>query len=94
MLIIRSHFPSIIPENEEAYVKYIEAIINTIDIYASTEITNKPEAYLIRIAPSEPIYTDLLLKEIKISHRVLGIEVEFSKSIKTGNNITFQINKK
>lgn len=92
MIVKRSQFPPIISENEEGYIKYLEAVVNSHDLHSSTEITFKPTGYLVRIAPSDPIYLAPLLESIKNSHRMLGIDLEFSKSIKTGNTITYNIN--
>lgn len=93
MEIKRTNFPAIIEDNEETYLQYLEAVINSVDLHSSTEVTNKPDGYLIRIAPSDPSYLSLLLDIVKIAHSNLFITVEFSKSIKTGNTITFQIKK-
>lgn len=91
MEVIKSYFPARITENELAYLKYLEAVINSIDIHATTEVTYKPTGYLVRIAPSHPSFLPYILKTIKTSHRELGIEVEFSKSIKSSSTITFII---
>lgn len=92
MQIQKSQFPSIIPDNEQAYLKYLEAIINSIDPFSSVEVTYKPTGYLVRIAPSVPEYLIPLLQEIKVFHSHLEIQVEFSKSIKTATTLTFVIN--
>lgn len=91
MQVQRNQFPSIIPENENAYLKYLEAVVNSVDPYSTTEVTYKPTGYLVRIAPSDPIYLPHIFKVIKESHREIGLEVEFSKSIKTSSTITFLI---
>lgn len=92
MILSRQQFPSVIPDNEEAYLKYLEATINSVDPFSSTEVTHKPTGYLVRIAPSVPEYLTLLLHEIKVFHSHLGIQVEFSKSIKTSTTLTYCIN--
>lgn len=91
MRIKRTNFPSIINDNEEEYLNFLEAVINSIDIYGSVEVTHKPTGYLIRIAPSHPSYQEALFKYIKVFHNHLGIVVEFSKSIKSSSTITFII---
>lgn len=92
MEILKNQFPPLIPDNEEAYLRYLEAVINTIDPYSSVEVTHKPTGYLVRIAPSIPTYLPFLLQEIKVFHSRLGIQVEFSKSIKTSTTLTYIIN--
>lgn len=91
MQVQKNQFPSVLPENEIAYLKYLEAVINSIDPYSTAEVTYKPTGYLVRIAPSVPAYLPYLLQNIKQSHRELGIEVEFSKSMKTSSTVTFLI---
>lgn len=93
MEIKRTNFPSIIGENEETYLSFLEAAINSIDLHSSTEVTNKPDSLLVRIAPSDPSYLEEIFKVVKTVHNALLITIEFSKSIKTGNTITFQIKK-
>jgi len=91
MEVKKNLFPEILPENELSYLRYLEAVINSIDLFASVEVTYRLNGYLIRVAPSHPSFLSPLLQIIKISHRQLGIEVEFSKSIKTSSTITFLI---
>jgi len=91
MKIVRHHFPQIIKDNEEGYLSFLEAIINSIDIHGAVEVTYKPTGYLVRVAPSHPSYLEVLFKSIKVFHNYLGIVVEFSKSIKSSSTITFII---
>lgn len=94
MQIQRTNFPSILLDNEEMYIRLLEALINAHDLHASTEITCKPTGYLVRIAPSEPQYIPILLQDIKTFHTSIGVILEFSKSIKTATSLTFVINNK
>lgn len=91
MTIKRTNFPSILPDNEEGYLNFLEAIINSVDFHSSVEVTCKPTGYLTRIAPSHPSYSEVLFKAVKVFHTHLSIVVEFSKSIKTSSTITFVI---
>lgn len=94
MRLVRTNFPAIIPDNDEAYMNYLEAVLNSVDPYCCAEITAKLDGYLIRIAPGEPVYQDVLLKEIKTSHTLIGMVVEFSKSMKKSSTVTFFISNK
>lgn len=91
MKIQKTNFPSILLDNEEMYLRLLEALINGHDLHASTEVTNKPTGYLVRIAPSAPQYLPILLEDIKIFHSSIGVTLEFSKSIKTATTLTFVI---
>lgn len=96
MQVQRVHFPKIINDNEETYIRYLEGIICSSDIEASVQLTRRnigeSNGLIVRIAPSDPARFNMILDEMKKFHRMLNIEVEFSKSMKSGSNICFQIN--
>ena len=73
------------------YFAQIEGVISSVDEYASLEITKSPEAYMFRLAPSLPKYTNMLLQEILKFHNMFGIRLDLSKSIKRTSTINFQI---
>ena len=91
MTIERINFPPVIPDNETTYLNYIEGLISSIDENSSMLMSRGINGLSIRIAPSEYRYFEEILKVIKRFHTMLGIQVEFSKSMKAGMNITFNI---
>src|SRR5438046_2035015 len=92
MQIQRVNFPPIIADNEETYLSYMEGLIGSIDGQADMMITRRSGGIIARISPSEYRLFPVILDVVKKFHTMLGIEVEFSKSMKAGNNITFNIN--
>ena len=96
MKIQKVNFPKILKDNEETYFRYLEGIIDSVDIGTCVICTRKlvedKDGVSIRISPSEPAAFHTILEEIKRFHTLLGIQVEFSKSMKAGNNICFSIN--
>lgn len=90
-MISRRGFPKIIPDNDENYLAQLQGVIESVDEYASVEVTKVPDAYYFRIAPSLPKYTKLLLEEILKLHNLYNIHLDLSKSIKASSSITFKI---
>ena len=84
-------FPSILLDNDQIYIDHLIGIIESVDEYASLEITKKPSAYSFRIVPSVPKYSQMLLQEILRMHNVFLIHLDLSKSIKTSGTIVFEI---
>ena len=95
MKIQKVNFPKILKDNEDTYFRYLEGIIDSVDIGACMLCTRRlvedKDGVTIRISPSEPAAFNNILDEIKKFHTLLSIQVEFSKSMKAGNNITFTI---
>lgn len=90
-MIEKLNFPSILSENEQAYFRYLEAVITSIDARAQTMASRRIDDVAFRIAPSSPNLFTPLLQDIKRFHTAIGVEVEFSKSMKTGANIFYCI---
>lgn len=92
MKIETKNFPSIIKDNDIRYLDFMEAIFNSVDELSSVEAILKPTGLSMRIAPSHPKYSNLIMKAVKDAHYFLGLRVEFSKSIKTSKSIDYLIN--
>lgn len=91
MEVIRKGFPKIILDNDEVFLSHLEGIISSVDELCSLQIEKTSSSYKIRIAPSVPVYTELLLKEIINFHNLFNIKLDISKSIKTSGVIFFEI---
>jgi len=91
MEIHKRFFPEILLDNEANYLAMLAGIVESVDEYASMEITKVPEAYKFRIVPSLPRYNNMLLEEILKLNNLFHIRLDLGKSIKTSSTITFQI---
>ena len=91
MVVVKKCFPEIISENEDAYFKHLIGLIESRDELCSMEITKSPKSYHFRIAPSIPIYTEILLQDILKLHNLFSIKLDLSKSIKTSSTIVYDI---
>ena len=92
MQINKKFFPEVMQDNEIAYFAHLEGIISSVDELSTLEITKNPNSYHFRLAPSLPMYNELLLEEILKFHNMFKIRLNLSKSIKSSATITFEIN--
>lgn len=92
MILYTIGFPQIVSENEKAYLAHLQGIIESVDMNATTQVSRRADGLSVRISPSGPDFFPIILSEIKSFHSMLNIRVEFSKSMKSGNNIFFNIN--
>jgi len=92
MQVQRLNFPPVIPDNESTYLNYLEGLIEAVDFDSDMMIYRKEDGVLVRICPSTPLTFLTIFDVIKRFHTMLGIHVEFSKSMKAGNNISYLIN--
>jgi len=91
MQINKKFFPQVMQDNEIAYLAHREGIISSEDELATLEISMNPNSYHFRLAPSIPMYNDMLLEEILKFHNLLQIHLDLSKSIKSSATIVFDI---
>jgi hypothetical protein len=92
MQINKKFFPEVMQDNEIAYFAHLEGIISSVDELSTLEITKNPNSYHFRLAPSLPMYNEMLLEEILKFHNMFKIRLNLSKSIKSSATITFEIN--
>lgn len=91
MQINKKFFPEVMQDNELAYFAHLQGIIDSVDELSTLEITRNPNSYHFRLAPSIPMYNDMLLEEILKFHNILQIHLDLSKSIKSSATIVFDI---
>jgi hypothetical protein len=91
MQINKKFFPEVMQDNELAYFAHLRGIIDSVDELATLEITRNPNSYHFRLAPSIPMYNDMLLEELLKFHNLLQIHLDLSKSIKSSATIVFDI---
>jgi hypothetical protein len=92
MQVNKKFFPQVMQDNEIAYFAHLEGVISSVDELSTLEITKNPLSYHFRLAPSLPMYNDMLLQEILKLHNLFQIRLSLSKSIKSSATITFEIN--
>jgi hypothetical protein len=88
---VRKGFLRVLTDNEDAYFRHLNGIIDSVDELATLEITRNPNSYHFRLAPSIPRYNDMLLEELLKFHNLLQIHLDLSKSIKSSATIVFDI---
>lgn len=78
-------------DNDEVFLAHLEGVLSSTDELCSVEITKLPTSYKIRIAPSHPKYTNLIIEELIKFHNRFSIRMDMGKSITTSAVITFNI---
>ena len=91
MEVYRKHFPELIADNDEVFFQHLSGILESVDEYASMEITRAPECYLFRVVSSLPKYTMPLLEELLKFCNRYKLHIELSKSIKSSGTLCFSI---
>lgn len=91
MQINKKFFPEVMQDNELAYFAHLEGIISSVDELSTLEVTRNPNSYHFRLAPSVPMYNEMLLQELLKFHNLLQIQLDLSKSIKSSATIVFDI---
>jgi hypothetical protein len=92
MQVNKKFFPQVMQDNELAYFAHLEGVITSVDELSTLEVTKNPLSYHFRLAPSLPMYNDMLLQEILKLHNLFKIRLNLSKSIKSSATIVFEIN--
>lgn len=88
----RLNFPDVIPDNESTYLSYLEGLVESVDLHSDMMIYRGQDNIMVRISPSEPAHFDNILTVIKRFHTMLGIQVDFAKSMKVTSSINYKIN--
>ena len=91
MQVNKKFFPQVMQDNEIAYFAHLEGVISSVDELSTLEITKNPLSYHFRLAPSLPMYNEMLLQEILKLHNLFQIRLDLSKSIKSSATIVFDI---
>lgn len=91
MQVIYRFFPEILTDNDEVFLSLIRAAIESVDEYASLEVSKFPESYDFRLIPSVPKYTNTIIQEITKLHNLFNFHLEMGKSIKSSSVIQFKL---
>lgn len=87
----RKGFTKLLLDNEEIYFGNLLGVIESIDEYASLEISKTSSKFYFRLVSSLPKYNEMLLQEILKLNNLFKIKLELSKSIKVSTTICFNI---
>lgn len=79
------------PDNEATYYNLLTGYLESVDYYACMMVNKSAKKVSFRITPSDPILLMGLLSAVKDLNNQFGIKVAFSKSIKTSQSISFDI---
>jgi hypothetical protein len=82
---------NVIPENEKVYYSYLQGYIESIDPHLSMLVNKSSEKIAFRITPSDPNLLIPIMNSVKELHTKFSIKVDFSKSMKAGSSISFNI---
>lgn len=92
MEISKRYFPEIMLDNDAVYLAHLTGVLESVDEFATMEVTKTPSAFHFRIVPSLPKYLMPLLDEVLTLNNVYKFRLELSKSIKSSGTLNFQIN--
>lgn len=73
-----------IPDNEAHYFNLLESVIASVDQYSTFVITKNPASYMFRLSTTQTV-VDPLVTQINSLNSFLGLQADFSKSMKSGN---------
>ena len=91
MQVIYRFFPEILTDNDEVFISKITGVVESVDEFASMEISKFPESYNFRCIPSIPKYTNTIIQEITKLHNLFNFHLEIGKSIKSSSVIQFKL---
>ncbi len=89
MVVEKINIPSLMRDNDAAYINHVEFIVNSIDFDAKLIIVQKLNALGFYIIPSDEKLKPFIIKAIRKSHYKLGLKIDFSKSVNAINKISF-----
>lgn len=90
-MTLEKKLPEILADNDLMFILHLESIINSIDEFCYGKVEKTGNYYLFRLNPSLPMYINDMIKQLNIVNNFFGLRAEFSKSIKSSNNLTFKI---
>lgn len=91
MRLIKTNLPSILRDNDAAYLEYVERTIRAIDEIAVIGVFRTLQGIAWHIEPSHPDLKQPTLKSLLRAHTAIGILVTLSSTITTSPYINFSI---
>jgi hypothetical protein len=89
--LIKTNLPSLLRDNDAAYLEYVEKIIRSIDEIAEIAVFRTLQGIAWHIKPSHPDLKQPTLKSLLKGHTAIGIIVTLSSTINTSRYINFSI---
>ena len=91
--ITKIGFPSILRDNDMAYIAGILQIISGIDEHARVIIIKTLDSYSFNITPNKESDLKYLIRAISKYHKTIDLPIEYSKSIKLSRSLSFVLSK-
>lgn len=91
MIIKKIGFYQEMLDNDIAYLNYILSNLERIDKDLDVRIINKIDTHQLTILPSKEYYKKNLILKVKELHRKIKLDVQFSKTLKLSDYITWEI---
>ena len=91
MIINRIGLAPILSDNDVQYITYITRVIHKSDDKAEVTIIRGVRTYSYNIIPSDPVLKVGIIDSLKIAHQVLGIAIQFSKTMDISSAIHFEL---
>lgn len=89
MVVNKINIPSLMKDNDAAYLNHVEYLVRSIDENAILTVTRKLDAIGFQIIPSDERLKPFLIKNIRKSHYKLNLKIDFSKSVNSIDKISF-----
>ena len=91
MIINTRYFPNPMLDNDANYLAHMEGVLDSIDEFATMEVSKASTCYHFRIAPSLPKYSQPLLQEVLKLNNLYGMHLVLGKSIRRTGTVSFDI---
>lgn len=91
MTIVKIGMNGVLPDNDVQYITYITKVIHKTDKEAEVTIIKGIRTHSYNIKPSDPGLKSQLVDALTLANGVIGVRIEFSKSMKISNSIYFEL---
>lgn len=88
---VRNKLPSILRDNDAAYLEYVENAVRSIDELASISVLQGLTAICFHIEASHYMLKQPIIKAVLKAHTLIGIQIVLASTINTSPYINFQL---
>ena len=89
MIVEKINIPSLMRDNDAAYLNHVEYVVNSVDEEAKLTVIQRLDSLGFQVVPSDEKLKPFIIKAIRKSHYKLGLKIDFSKSVNATNIISF-----